>query len=66
MKIHRDINGIRVSFDLTDDEIVEWVSAKSIDERVVFFKKLAKSDLKSFLEILQILDIFNLLKLDKK
>jgi hypothetical protein len=66
MKIHRDINGIRVSFDLTDDEIVEWVSAKSIDERVVFFKKLAKSDLKSFLEILQILDIFNLLKPYKK
>ena len=66
MKIHRNINGIQVSFDLTDDEIVEWVSAKSIDERVVFFKKLAKSDLRSFLEILQILDIFNLLKPYKK
>ena len=59
MKIHRDINGIRVSFDLTDDEIVEWVSAKSIDERVVFFRKLAQLDLKSF-------DIFNFLKTDKK
>ena len=59
MKIHRDINCILVSFDLTDDEIVEWVSAKSIDERVVFFRKLAQLDLKSF-------DIFNFLKTDKK
>lgn len=66
MKIQRDINGVEVKFNLTDDEIVQYISAKPIDERVVFFKKLAKSDLKSFLEILQILDIFNLLKPYKK
>ena len=66
MQIKRDINGIQMSFDITDEEVVQWVSAKPIDERVVFFKKLAKSDLKSFLEILQILDIFNLLKPYKK
>jgi hypothetical protein len=66
MKIQRDINGVEVKFDLTDDEIVQYISAKPIDERVVFFRKLAKSDLKAFLEILQILDIFNLLKPYKK
>lgn len=66
MKIQRDINGVEVKFDLTDDEIVQYISAKPIDERVVLFRKLAKSDLKAFLEILQILDIFNLLKPYKK
>lgn len=66
MQIKRDINGIQMSFDITDEEVVQWVASKPIDERVVFFKKLAKSDLKSFLEILQILDIFNLLKPYKK
>ena len=66
MKIQRDINGVEVKFNLTDDEIVQYISAKPIDERVVLFRKLAKSDLKSFLEVLQILDIFNLLKPYKK
>ena len=66
MQIKRDINGIQMSFDITDEEVVQWVASKTMDERVVLFRKLAKSDLKAFLEILQILDIFNLLKPDKK
>jgi hypothetical protein len=59
MKIHRDINGIQMSFDITDKEVVQWVASKTMDERIVFFRKLAQLDIKSF-------DIFNLLKSDKK
>jgi len=59
MQIKRDINGIQMSFDITDEEVVQWVASKTIDERIVFFRKLAQLDLKSF-------DIFNLLKSDKK
>lgn len=59
MKIKRNINGIQMEFDITDEEVVQWVASKTMDERVVFFRKLAQLDLKSF-------DIFNLLKTDKK
>jgi len=59
MQIKRDINGIQMSFDITDEEVVQWVASKTIDERIVFFRKLAQLDIKSF-------DIFNLLKSDKK
>lgn len=59
MQIKRDINGIQMSFDITDEEVVQWVASKTMDERMVFFRKLAQLDLKSF-------DIFNLLKTDKK
>ena len=59
MQIKRDINGIQMSFDITDEEVVQWVASKTMDERVVFFRKLAQLDLKSF-------DIFNFLKTDKK
>ena len=59
MQIKRDINGIQMSFDITDEEVVQWVASKTMDERVVFFRKLAQLDLKSF-------DIFNLLKPYKK
>lgn len=62
MQIKRDINGIQMSFDITDEEVVQWVASKTIDERIVFFRKLAQLDIKSF-------DIFmniNLFKSDKK
>lgn len=59
MQIKRNINGIQMSFDITDEEVVQWVASKTMDERIVFFRKLAQLDLKSF-------DIFNLLKTDKK
>ena len=54
MKIKRNINGIQMEFDITDEEVVQWVSSKTMDERIVFFRKLAQLDIKSF-------DIFNLL-----
>lgn len=54
MQIKRNINGIQMEFDITDEEVVQWVASKTMDERIVFFRKLAQLDLKSF-------DIFNLL-----
>jgi hypothetical protein len=66
MTIERNINGVKFSVELTDDELVELITDKPIDERVVLFRKLAKADLKSFLEIIQELDIFTqFLKLKK-
>ena len=59
MKIKRNINGIQMEFDITDEEVVQWVASKTMDERVVFFRKLAQLDIKSF-------DIFNLLKSNNK
>jgi hypothetical protein len=55
MQIKRNINGIEMSIKLTDEEVVQFIAEKPIDERVVFFRKLAQLDLKSF-------DIFNILK----
>jgi hypothetical protein len=66
MTIERNINGVKFSVELTDDELVELITDKPIDERVVLFRKLAKADFKSFLEIIQQLDIFtHFLKLKK-
>jgi hypothetical protein len=66
MTIERNINGVKFSVELTDDELVELITDKPIDERVVLFRKLAKVDFKSFLEIIQQLDIFtHFLKLKK-
>lgn len=50
MKINREINGIQMSFDLTEDEVIQWVASKSLDERVVFFRKLAKLDQQRYLK----------------
>jgi hypothetical protein len=50
MKVNREINGIQMSFDLTEDEIIQWVASKSLDERVVFFRKLAKLDQQRYLK----------------
>ena len=58
MQIKRNINGIEMSIKLTDEEVVQFIAEKPMDERIVFFRKLAQLDLKSF-------DIFNLLKLEE-
>ena len=55
MQIKRNINGIEMSIELTDEEVVQFIAKKPMDERMVFFRKLAQLDLKSF-------DVFNLLK----
>jgi hypothetical protein len=55
MQIKRTFNGIEMTIELTDEEVVQFIAGKPMDERIVFFRKLAQLDLKSF-------DIFNLLK----
>jgi hypothetical protein len=55
MQIKRNVNGIEMSIELTDEEVVQFIAEKPMDERIVFFRKLAQLDLKSF-------DIFNILK----
>ena len=55
MQIKRNINGIEMSIELTDEEVVQFIAEKPLDERIVFFRKLTQLDLKSF-------DIFNILK----
>ncbi len=48
MQVKRNINGIQLSFDITDEEIIQWVASKPIDERIVLLRKLAELDFKSF------------------
>lgn len=48
---------IRVSFEINDDELISIISQKSIDERIVFFRKLFQTD------IMKTLKIQNFLKL---
>lgn len=42
-------NKIDISFNLTDEEIINMIAQKSMDERVVFFRKLFQSDVKKVL-----------------
>lgn len=56
MKIERKFKDesnreITVSFDINDDEIISVISKKSIDERVVFFRKLLQTDFGKALKI---------------
>ncbi len=48
-----------MSIELTDEEVVQFIAEKPMDERIVFFRKLAQLDLKSF-------DIFNILKSEEE
>ncbi len=59
MQIKRNVNGIEMSIELTDEEVVQFIAEKPMDERIVFFRKLAQLDLKSF-------DIFNILKSEEE
>lgn len=59
MPIKRTFNGIELTIELTDEEVVQFIAEKPMDERIVFFRKLAQSDLKSF-------DIFNVLKSEEE
>ena len=45
MEIKRKYEDIEITFKLTDDELVDAISKKSPDERLVFFRKLFQTDL---------------------
>ena len=40
---------INIQFELTDEEIIDLIAQKSVDERVVFFRKLFDTDVKKVL-----------------
>ena len=57
MEIIRKFENVELKVTVTDDELLELIASKTLDERVVFFRKLMKTDLA------KILDPFGLLKL---
>lgn len=40
---------INIQFELTDEEVIDLIAQKSVDERVVFFRKLFETDVKKVL-----------------
>jgi hypothetical protein len=51
MKIKRKYEDVEITFNITDDEIIELISNKSVDERIVFFRKLFQTDVKNILTL---------------
>jgi len=45
MIIKREFDGIEIKVTLTDEELVNLIANKNVDERVVFFRKLFETDL---------------------
>lgn len=38
-------DGVDLHLNITDDEIIEEISKKTLDERIVFFRKLFQTDI---------------------
>ncbi len=56
MKINRkfqddDQKEVEINFKLTDEEVIESIVSLSMDERVVFFRKLFQTDVKNILTL---------------
>ena len=56
MKISRkfqddDQKEVEINFKLTDEEVIESIVSLSMDERVVFFRKLFQTDVKNILTL---------------
>ena len=47
MIVKRKFEDVEITFKLTDDEIVEAIAKKTIDERTTFFRKLLQTDIKN-------------------
>lgn len=46
MKLKKNIKtDIEMTFDVTDEEIVNLISEKTLDEKIVFFRKLLQTDI---------------------
>jgi len=45
MEIKRKFEDVEITFNLTDDEVIDLIATKSLDERVVFFRKLFETDI---------------------
>jgi hypothetical protein len=51
LKIKRKMEDVEVTFSVSDEELVEYVSKKPLDERVVLLRKLAGRDLESVMPL---------------
>jgi hypothetical protein len=49
MKVTRKFEDVELSFILTDEELVNAIASKKLDERLVFFRKLMDTDVKETL-----------------
>jgi hypothetical protein len=57
MKIRRT-KDIDIEITLTDEELIQAISEKTLDERITFFRKLAEKDLTRGIEFLNPLKRF--------
>jgi hypothetical protein len=49
MEIKRKFEDIELTFRLSDEELINAIASKKLDERVVFFRKLMDTDVKETL-----------------
>lgn len=47
MEVTRKFEGVEIRIHLTDDELVNAIASKSLDERTVFFRKLFQTDIRN-------------------
>jgi hypothetical protein len=59
MLVKRKFEDLEIQFRLTDEELIELITEKSLDERTVFFRKLFQTDIKNMFTLKY---ITNLLK----
>ena len=45
MQVKKLVNDVEMSFEVSDDEIIKYLSSLSINSRIVFLNKLMKVDL---------------------
>jgi hypothetical protein len=60
MEIKRKFEDVEIKFKLTDEEIIQLLSQKSLDERVVFFRKLFQTDMRKIFTLKFIKENLNL------
>ena len=47
MEVIRKFEGVEIRIHLSDDELIEAIATKSLDERTVFFRKLFQTDIRN-------------------
>lgn len=49
MEVTRKFEDVELKFKLTDEELINAIASKKLDERLVFFRKLMDTDVKETL-----------------
>jgi hypothetical protein len=49
MEIKRKFEDVELTFRLSDEELINAIASKKLDERIVFFRKLMDTDLRDTL-----------------